>query len=377
MTDNPGNFNFVESSKSNNLVNSRILIVDDDESICAILAEFLEDNGTRCIHTSNSNKAAERIEHEVFDVVLSDIYMPGLSGHDLLSLTLKHAPSTPFILMTGRPSLDNTIDAIRLGAYDYLVKPFNLDVVLLTIERALNYRMLSLENLAYQQNLERQVDERTQELKDFMFHAVQSLARALEARDPYTEGHGYRVSVLLTSIAEELGIDQKHHTALKLAAQLHDIGKIGIPDNILQKKGKLTYEEYVIMKRHVQIGYNILSPIPSLHEVARYVYEHHERVDGNGYPRGLKGDQIHFHSRILQATEVFDALATKRVYKPAWPLDEIKGYFSERAGTEFDEVVVDGLIKVLERNGHAIMSVFENAETGLPDKKEPYDKFFE
>ncbi len=342
---------------------AKVLVIDDDVVICGVVSEYLERLGTEVVWTDQSAVAANWIQEQEFDVILSDIYMPGLKGHDLLSITLEYLPYTPFVLMTGKPSLDNTIDAIRLGAYDYLVKPFNLEVLKVTLERALRYRSLSIENLAYQENLEKKVVERTRELSEFLFYSVQSLSLALEARDPYTEGHGHRVSQFVIKLAGELGVGEEHYQPLRLACQLHDIGKIGIPDSILLKTGKLTPTEYDIMKDHVYIGYKILSPIPSLREVSRYVYEHHERMDGSGYPRGLSGDQIHYNSRMLMVAEVCDALATKRHYKPAWPIDQIITFFNEQAGSSFDKDVVHALISILQREGDHIIAMFQTKAT--------------
>lgn len=332
-------------------VNARILIVDDDPAICDILSSYFRDLGVQCQSCRNSREAAELIRQNDFDAILSDIYMPGMTGHDLLAIGVEYRPLTPFVLMTGNPNLENAIRAIRLGAYDYITKPFHLDFVYLTLNRALHYRRLALQNRAYQENLEQQVEERTRELSEFLFLAVQSLSHALEARDPYTQGHATRVSHLVIRVAKEMGVDEKEFPALRLAAQLHDIGKIGVPDSILQKKGKLTDAEYEVMKDHVNIGHKILSPIPSLKEVSRYVHEHHERVDGRGYPRGLTREQIHPHSRILMAVEVCDALATERCYKEAWELPRIIAYFRDNAGTAFDPDVAEALIQVLETEG--------------------------
>lgn len=344
-------------------VNANILLVDDDANICQILSDFLMNLGAKCSTTSIPTEAVEWIETREFDVIISDIYMPRVTGHDLLSYAIKYKPMTPVILMTGRPTLDNTIDAIRLGAYDYLVKPFNLDIVHVTVNRALNLRKLALTNKAYQDNLEKQVQVRTRELSEFLFHSVQSLSRALEARDPYTNGHGERVSRLVIDLAKELGVGEREFQSLRLAAQLHDIGKIGIPDSILLNKGRLSEEEHRTMKTHVEIGYQILSPIPSLREVSRYVYEHHERMDGKGYPRGLAGDEIHFNSRLLIVAEVCDALATVRIYKDAWPVEDIIKYFQETAGTSYDKEVVTALVSILNRNGHEIMKLFREGVT--------------
>lgn len=335
---------------------SRALIVDDDKTICAILSNFLEILGMKCSWTSEPLQAAESIHAQEYDVIISDIYMPDLTGHELVEISLQYSPLTPVILMTGRPTLENTIEAIRLGAYDYLIKPFNMDAVVVILSRALRYRRLAVENRAYQQDLELKVQERTRELSNFLFHSVQSLSLALEARDPYTQGHGARVGDLVICMAKELGVPEKEHQVLRLAAQLHDIGKIGVPDTILLKKEKLTPIEFDIMKDHVYIGYRILSPIPSLKEVSCYIYEHHERLDGKGYPRGLKGDEIHFNSRLLEVSEVCDALATERCYKAAWPLEDIVSFFEENSGAAFDPEVVKALSSILRREGDDILT---------------------
>lgn len=358
MTISPQELTKQKESNEALFENADILLVDDDRNICLILAEFLESLKVNCTWTHVPQQAAELIQQREFDAVISDIYMPGMTGHDLLSICLQFLPITPVILMTGRPTLDNTIDAIRLGAYDYLVKPFNLEVVQFTVGRALEYRRLAVENREYQQNLEVQVQERTKELSEFLFHSVQSLSLALEARDPYTRGHGSRVSKLVVKLAEELMVPEDEYQVLRLAAQLHDIGKIGVPDAILLKEGKLTPAEYDIMKDHVYTGYKILSPIPSLKEVSRYVYEHHERMDGKGYPRGLSGDEIHFNSRLIIVAEVCDALATVRSYKPAWPVEEIINYFTANSGTAYDTNVVSALCGILEREGDEILNLF-------------------
>ncbi|MGC9329792.1 MAG: HD-GYP domain-containing protein, partial [Candidatus Hinthialibacter sp.] len=179
---------------------------------------------------------------------------------------------------------------------------------------------------------------------------VQSLSNALEARDPYTQGHAQNVSDIVVLLAHEVGMDEKNDIVLRLAAQLHDIGKIGIPDSILLKPGKLNQEEWEVMRKHPEIGYRILSPIPSLQEVSRYVYEHHERWDGGGYPQGLRGEEIHPISRLLITAERYDALSSERVYKKAWPREKIVAYYRENAGKAFDPDTAEALVRLIERN---------------------------
>ena len=230
-----------------------------------------------------------------------------------------------------------------------------MESLTLTLTHALRYRSVLLENRAYQQNLEHLVQQRTRQLSDFLLYSVQALCHALEARDPYTQGHGYRVGQLVLKLAEELGVSEEEHLNLRLAAELHDIGKIGISDSILLKEGPLSTEEYTAMKEHVSIGYRILSPIPSLHIISEYVFEHHERIDGKGYPRGLNGNDTHYNSRLLMVSEVFDALATRRCYKPAWPKHELIQYFTDHAGTAYDTDVAHSLISILHREGDELL----------------------
>jgi len=333
----------------------KILIVDDDHFICTVLEKCLENTGLDFEIYSDSTKVLDILAQKEFDCILSDIYMPNASGLDVLAAVQIHQAETPVIIMTGKPTLDNTIQALRLGAFDFITKPFNTDTVFLTLERALRYRKVLVENRNYHSHLEELVDQRTKELQDILLQSVQSLTHALEARDPYTQGHGYNVSYLVIKMAKKLGIPENVFLDLKLAAELHDIGKIGVPDSILLKPGKLTDGEFDKMKEHVSIGYKILSPIPSLKNVSRYVHEHHERMDGKGYPRGLKGDEIHYNSQLLVVSEVCDALAAKRCYKPPWPKGDIIQYFEENSDTAFHPEISAALISVLKQDGDDIL----------------------
>lgn len=330
---------------------AKIAVADDEQSIIEIMKEFLTDLGAECRVTVDPRDIIDWLQDGDFDLVVSDINMPHLSGMQLVSVISSLRPYTPVVLMTGKPSLDNTINAVKVGAFDFLLKPFHFEEAKLSLAKALHYRRLRLDNLQYQTGLENLVEQRTKELSEFLFYSVQSLSKALEARDPYTQGHAQHVSNLVIRIADELGVPESEHQSLRLAAQMHDIGKIGVPDSILLKPGNLTPEEYAMMKEHVNIGYQILAPIPMLKEVGRYVYEHHERFDGYGYPRGLKGSETHFNSRILMAAEVLDALAAVRCYKPAWSQKQIVEFYQKERGKIFDPKVTDAVLKLVEREG--------------------------
>lgn len=334
----------------------KILVLDDEETILQLLQEYFSDFGVDSTAFSEPVQALERIKQQEFDVILSDIHMPVMTGNNFAAEAVKICPDTPIILMTGKPSLDHSIEALKTGVFDFLLKPFHFEEARMAITKALKYRQLKMENLNYQNHLEELVEKRTKELSDFLFHSVQSLSFALEARDPYTRGHGQHVANTVITIAKRLGIESSNFQSLRLAAQLHDIGKIGIADSILLKPGKLTSEEYATMKEHVAIGYRILSPIPSLKEVSRYVYEHHERFDGNGYPRGLKGDEIHVHSRILLTAEILDALATERCYKPAWSQIQIEEFIKNESGKIFDPEIANAAIACINEYGRDFLT---------------------
>ncbi len=330
---------------------AKIAVTDDEEPIINIMKEFLTDLGAECRVTTDPRDIIDWLQDGDLDLVLSDINMPHLSGVQLVSVISSLRPYTPVVLMTGKPSLDNTINAVKVGAFDFLLKPFHFEEAKVSLAKALHYRQLRLDNLRYQTGLEELVEERTNELSEFLFYAVQSLSKALEARDPYTQGHAQHVSNLVITIANQLDVDESEHQGLRLAAQLHDIGKIGVPDSILLKPGSLTQQEYALMKKHVEIGYQILAPIPRLKEVGRYVYEHHERFDGTGYPRGLKGSETHFNSRILMAAEVLDALAAVRCYKPAWSQKQIVEFYQQERGAIFDPMIADAVIQLIDEGG--------------------------
>lgn len=339
----------------------KVFIVDDDEVICNVLKRSLSDTGLNVTTMSDAVNALETIRNDEFDVIICDVFMPKLSGMDFLNAIDEKHSLTPAILISGQPSMEVSLQALRSGAFDFLIKPFSTETMCLTLERALKYRSVLIDNRNHQLHLEEMVEKRTRELQEFLLHSVQSLTHALEAKDPYTQGHGYNVSRLVIELAKELAIDQEHFLDLKLAAELHDIGKIGIPDAILLKPDKLTEDEYNRMKDHVTIGYRILSPIPTLTNVSRYVHEHHERMDGKGYPRGLTGDEIHYNSQLLVVAEVCDALAAKRCYKPAWNKEKIIGFFLENSATAFHPDVTDALIHILQNRGEEILKMLQSS----------------
>jgi len=338
-------------------IRPRIAVIDDQQDICQMMGEFLRYLGCEAQTFTDARLALESIRTDTFDIVFTDIYMPTMSGIEILQEIMALNRNILVILMTGQPTLEDSISAVRLGAYDYVTKPFNLNLIEILVKRAMQQRRLTLENIAYQNYLEQRVEEQTRELKEFLIHSIESLSHALEARDPYTKGHGARVSQFVLTLARELSLPEEYNEPLRISGLLHDIGKIGAPDSILLKPGKLTPEEYDVMKTHAYIGYRILAPIGSLSQVATYVHEHHERMDGKGYPQGLRGDEIALPSRLLIVAEVCDALATERSYKPAWPLSDIITYFQDLCGIAYDKEVTRALLSLLRRSGDTVLNV--------------------
>ncbi len=480
----------------------RILVVDDEALICELVQELLEAEGATVITEVDGRAAMSRLENDPFDLILTDLRLGNnIDGMQILEHALRFHPDVVVILMTGFPTLENAVQSLKSGAYDYITKPFTVDSLRAVVHRALEHLRLRRENVQLREamNLKRitEVLGSTLELNEILevvlqsalnefqadfgavlldssdcrqvklaaalgngtdpidlselypreshddwrrgscepvlIHAgeeapfpcplysrshrrsamsvpleakgefigvlhvsrdrcpqsftegnlktlgmiasqatyaiekaqlydslhrdylaiIRSLANAVEAKDPYTRGHGDRVVKYTRAIGSQLGLDNDALDKLKVAAILHDIGKIGIRDEVLLKPGKLTDEEYIEMKLHPIIGDRILGPIRSLDDVRVWVYQHHERIDGKGYPEGIGGKDLTLPSRALIVAEVFDALITERAYKPAWPIPKVVDFLSNNVDSHFDRDVVDVLVDILHKEGEA------------------------
>jgi response regulator RpfG family c-di-GMP phosphodiesterase len=478
----------------------RILVVDDEILICELVEELLSDRGASVVTEQEGKNAILRLREEPFDMVLTDLKLGEVDGMQVLQQALKFHPEILVILMTGFPTLENAVSALKSGAYDYITKPFTVESIRAVVERGIEHINLQRENIRLREvaNLKRitealgstlelnevlkvvlesalsevqgdfgavlldQKDRRrvrlaasvgnaesvnlsilypqeahakwregsTQpllcadgehpdfrgplwdhplrrsamsvplrakgefigvvhvsreqspapftdanlqtlgmiaaqatfaienaKLYDTLHHdylaIIRSLANAVEAKDPYTRGHGDRVVKYTQAIGSTIGLSADDLEKLKVAAILHDIGKIGIRDEVLLKAGPLTGDEYREMKLHPIIGDRILAPIKSLEDVRVWVYQHHERLDGKGYPEGIGGSDLSPHSRALIVAEVFDALVTERAYKPAWPLPKVINFLAENADTHFDKEMVEVFTDILRSEGEA------------------------
>jgi putative nucleotidyltransferase with HDIG domain len=283
--------------------------------------------------------------------------MPEMDGIKLLEWMRQYDPEVPVIMVTAIHDISTALEAIRRGAYDYILKPFEKDQLFLGVGRALQHRRLIAENRNYQRNLEQLVEERTSQLTGALAALEQSyddtleaLGSALDLKDAETEGHCQRVTAFAISIAKTLPVPNPYLPILARAAFLHDIGKMAIPDGILRKPGPLNDDEKQIMRKHCEIGYNMLIRIPFLRDAAEIVLAHQEFYDGSGYPRGLKGEQIPLGARIFTIADSLAAMISDRPYRKALPMSHAREEIRRCAGTQFDPKVVEVFLSIPERH---------------------------
>lgn len=325
----------------------KILVVDDEEAIREVISTLLDAQGFRCTTCVNGKVGLETFRKDSYDLVLSDIVMPEMDGLKLLAELRMADPDVPAIMVTAMHDISIALEAIRAGAYDYILKPFEKDQLYLSVRRALEHRRLVLENRTYQSDLEQLVAERTrqlsialQDLEQSYDYTLEALGGALDAKDAETEGHCQRVTAFTITIAKAMGVDNSLLRQIARGAFLHDIGKMGVPDQILRKPGPLTAQEREIMRRHCDIGYAVLERIPFLKEAAEIVLAHQEFYDGSGYPRGLKGEQIPLGARIFAVADTLDAMISDRPYRKALPISAARDEIRRFSGTQFDPQVV-------------------------------------
>lgn len=334
-----------------------ILVVDDEEAIREVVSTMLESKGYRCTVAHNGRVAQEHIKRTTPDLILSDMIMPEMDGIKLLEWVREFDPDVPVIMVTAIHDISTALEAIRRGAYDYILKPFEKDQLFLGVGRALQHRRLVNENRKYQRDLEQQVEDRTARLQEALDQLEQSyddtleaLGSALDLKDAETEGHCQRVTAFCISIAKTMPVPDTYLPILARAAFLHDIGKMAIPDGILRKPGPLTDEEKKIMRTHCEIGYNMLIRIPFLRDAAEIVLAHQEFYDGSGYPRGLRSDQIPLGARIFTIADSLDAMVSDRPYRRALPMSHARQEIKRCSGSQFDPEVVKVFLSIPEQH---------------------------
>jgi putative nucleotidyltransferase with HDIG domain len=335
------------------LETEKILVVDDEEAIREVVSTLLEAQGFQCAVVNDGKAAVDQMQKFAPDLILSDMVMPEMDGLKLLEWTRENNPDVPVILVTAMHDLSTALSAIRSGAYDYILKPFEKDQLFLGVRRALQHRRLVLENRNYQRNLEQLVEERTSQLRGTLDQLEQSyddtleaLGSALDLKDAETEGHCQRVTAFTISIAKAMRVPLQVLPTIARAAFLHDIGKMAIPDSILRKPGPLTEEEKEVMRRHCEIGYNMVIRIPFLRDAAEIVLTHQEFFDGTGYPRGFKGEQIPLGARIFAVADALDAMISDRPYRRALSMTHAREEIKRCAGTQFDPQVVEVFLQI-------------------------------
>src|SRR5271170_6201382 len=332
----------------------RILVVEDEDAIREIVCSMLAAANYKTRQASSGLKALAILEGgEEFELMLSDLMMADLDGIGLLERTKEGYPDMPVVMVTAVHDISVALAAIRNGAYDYLLKPFEREQLLATVRRALENRRLKLENRAYRTNLEALVAARTDELRAAMADlersydiTLQALGDALDLKDAETEGHSRRVTAFTIAIARAMGVPREQILIIARGAFLHDIGKMAIPDNILRKPGKLNDDERAIMREHCYHGYQMLKKIPFLAEACDIVYSHQEHFDGSGYPRGLKSTEIPLGARIFSVADTLDAIISDRPYRAARSLGEARTEIKAWTGRQFDPEVVEVFLKM-------------------------------
>ena len=330
----------------------RLLIVDDEVEVRGVLRDLLGDT-YQCTEAASAEEALAQLRDLNYELVISDITMSGMSGLEMIPHVKVVSPDTVIVMISGMQTIESAINALRLGAFDYLMKPFDLRQAEAAVARALEHHELVVAKQRYENHLEELVDQRTAELDqalDSLENAyrstLQALTAALETRDAETHGHSERVVTFSLRLGREYGLTAPQMKALEFGSLLHDIGKIGVPDAILRKPAKLTDEEWVRMREHPMHGQQILRGIKFLEGPARVVAQHHEKWDGSGYPLGLKAEEIDICARIFSVADAFDAITSDRVYRQGRPYEAASQELDEWANRQFDPKVVEAFHRV-------------------------------
>lgn len=349
----------------------RLLVVDDEEFIRSIIRERLEIEGISVDEAQNGNHALAKLDTGSYSVLLTDIRMPEMDGVALLQEVSHRFPEMARIVMTAHAELETAIAALKNGAFDYILKPFSFDILFITLRNALQKQSMEIQLRDYQANLEGKVKEQTDLINSMYLRSIHSLIKALEAKDLCTRGHSQRVTLYSMFIATHLGLPPADLEEMRYAAILHDLGKIGVSETILNKPGPLTSEEFAEVLRHPEVATRILSPIPLFRNILPVILHHHERFDGKGYPGRIAGKEIPLHSRIMAIADTFDAMTSTRAYRPALSEEEASTEILRCAGTQFDPEIASFFLSVKDKlNGSEDFSPLEWRGGEGPDEED-------
>jgi putative nucleotidyltransferase with HDIG domain len=329
-----------------------LLIVDDEVEVRGVLHDLLDEQ-YECVEAASAEEALAKLREKSYELVISDITMSGMTGLEMIPHVKVASPDTVIVMISGMQTIESAINALRLGAFDYLMKPFDLRQAEAAVARALEHHELVVAKRRYENHLEELVDQRTAELDqalDSLENAYRStlkaLTAALETRDAETHGHSERVVTFSLRLGREYGLSAAQMNALEFGSLLHDIGKIGVPDAILRKPAKLTDEEWERMREHPMHGQQILRGIKFLEGAAKVVAQHHEKWDGSGYPVGARQEEIDICARIFSVADAFDAITSDRVYRQGRSYDAAAAELNEWSGRQFDPKVVEAFHRV-------------------------------
>jgi response regulator RpfG family c-di-GMP phosphodiesterase len=318
------------------------LVVDDEERLRQVLTHVMRRDGFQCIEASNGIEALEQLQRYPVSLVLTDLRMPGMDGMELLRQVRARHSDVAVMMITAVPDVQAAVECLAIGAMDYLTKPFYLEEVRARVIQAMDRRRLILENRDYQERLRERVELQASRLEQMFLAGVQALAEALELKDPYTRGHSVRVSQYSSILARALQLEDDVVRQIELGGHVHDIGKIGVREAVLNKTEKLTEEEYEHIMIHPLVGWRVLAPLLGDAPIAlNIVRSHHERMDGRGIPDGLVGDTIPLEARIVAVADAIDAMTSGRPYRGnELTLDEALEELQRNAGTQFDAQIV-------------------------------------
>jgi putative nucleotidyltransferase with HDIG domain len=346
-----------------------ILVVDDDPAVGALLAETATASGYTTVVVTDGAAALDRVRSGEFALVITDVRMPGIDGIELLRRIKAFAPEVEVVVMTALPDIERAREMIRLGASDFLTKPFRVEEVRASVTRAIAKYEAWRERWTQQRDLKAQVERQARQVREQLVTAqersaalrdhvdtlraaydatIEGLMFALDSRDRASLGHSQRVAVFSEEIAKTLGVTGADLEAIRHGAMLHDIGNIGVPDAVLQKAGRLTDDEWKTVRKHAEQGYRIVQSIPSLGGAADIVRQHHERYDGAGYPRGLAKDAISLGARIFVVADTMDAMMSQRPYRRVSTYHEVCAEIAGCAGAQFDPLVVEAFMRIPE-----------------------------